>query len=98
MTGPYKPGTSARPEWLGQYFLVCNQRYRVLKAFFDTDGDEHPVGEEWRFVGNTINNYDSEVTFVVRCANGDEWQFILGDEPDRQHEVLAHIAEYLTVI
>ena len=87
-----------KPEWLRQSFLICKAWHRVIKDFQDIDGDWHPIGEEWQFLGCMVNNYDGEVTFAERRSNDDEWQFILGDDKDRQHEVLTRITEYLEQI
>jgi len=38
--------------------LVPGKCYRVVKAFTDFDRDEHPVGEEWSYIGTAFLPYD----------------------------------------
>jgi len=53
MQGPYRigsqgsPVTPAQGDW-ERTRLVRGERYRVIKMFRDADGDEHPIGEEWK--------------------------------------------------
>ena len=52
-------------EWEMQ-FMLRRHRYRVITPFADADGDCHPAGEEWTFVGSAFSRLDDELIFFVR--------------------------------
>jgi hypothetical protein len=59
----------AKAHWRDFKHLRIGSRYRVVKAFTDFDGDEHPVGETWRFEGHSFLPYDYGLSLFV-SANG----------------------------
>jgi hypothetical protein len=71
------------------------ETYRVIKTFRDGDADEHPVGEEWVFLGSWFNKFENESLFWVRLDCGEEWKIPLVWEKDRHEEILVHWQDYL---
>ena len=50
--------------------LISGQRYVVVQAFVDFDGDEHPVGETWAFIGSAFLPYDDGLSLFVEAEDG----------------------------
>jgi hypothetical protein len=100
MRGPFKNGTlgnlvtQSQGHWEKRN-LIRNQRYEVVKPFLDSDGDEHPVGEEWCFIGSMFSKFDDEITICVRVMSGEEWKFSLIWKQNKQTDVIEHWREYL---
>ncbi len=69
--------------------------YRVAKMFQDADGDIHPSGEEWSFIGATALNKDGVQTLRVQRTNRTVWTFSLSKSVPQQQDVLEHLHEYL---
>lgn len=101
MQGPYSPGTFSKlpaPSELSweRTGPARGQTYRVIKAFDDADGHEHPVGERWLFLGGMFNKFDDEWTLCVQLSSGEEWKIPLSWRADKQGNVLEHWQAYLT--
>jgi hypothetical protein len=101
MQGPLPDGSfsqiSERTHW-EESRLVRGKRYRVTKAFVDSDGDLHPQGEEWVFVASIFSPYDDEMLIGVRLTSGEEWQFILRTRLRDQNQVKQNFLQYVTPI
>jgi hypothetical protein len=101
MQGPYGRGTLDLPppsEWSWERNqLARGQTYRVSKAFEDADGDVHPVGEAWVFLGAMFNKFDDELTLCVRLPSGTEWKIPLLWRPDQQAAVIDRWSEFMTL-
>lgn len=100
MKGPVRDRTFAFPEpkhwiWERRGYLVQGQLYRVVTAFVDADGDEHPVDEEWEYLGGAFNKFYNEVEFWIRRASGEEWMIPLIWHPDNQQDVIEHTQRYI---
>jgi hypothetical protein len=78
--------------------LVRGQAYRVTRHFVDAEGDAHPVGEEWVFLGGTFNKFEDEVGIWVRLASGEEWNLPSIWTPDKQQGVIEHLREYVAEV
>ncbi len=74
------------------------RRYRVIHAFQDTDGDKHPVGEEWTLVSTGFNKFDNELDLRIRDDVGSDWIISLGWDRDRQQEILEDWSTYVCSI
>ncbi len=71
-------------------------RYRVIQAFEDFDGIEHPSGECWTFSGSSFLPYeDGRTLFVVR-DDGRECQIRLQARPETQEPILDHLEAYIS--
>jgi hypothetical protein len=71
------------------------KRYRVLRAFQDADGDEHPAGEVWTLVSTGFNKFDNELELRIKDENGSDWIVPLSWVRDRQREVLEQWSTYV---
>ena len=61
--------------------LVAGQNYRVIAAFNDYDGINHPADETWRFVEKNLLPYDDGLTlFVERDGKKMPFRFQWRDE------------------
>lgn len=102
MVGPHPPGTF-KPivppsAWEERRRVVRGQRYRVIRAFKDADGDEHPVGESWIFLMEMFNRFDDELNLCVRSASGDEWRISLLWKPEAQQDVIEDFFQYVAPV
>jgi hypothetical protein len=85
MQGPHAPGHwTARtpPQPYGP--LTPGLRYEVASAFVDYDGDEHPVGECWVYLGHNFLPYDDGLSLFVSRDGRQEWHIRLQDRPEEQ--------------
>ena len=100
MDGPYPPRTFSRANtstaW--ERCVVRGQRYRVIKAFRDFDGAEHPVGEEWRFIGSSFLPYEDGLSVFVEDADGSEWHIRLCRRPEDQGEICQRFTDYVEAV
>ncbi len=76
-------------------FLKAGQRYRVLRAFTDYDGDVHPPGEEWTFLGTSFLPYDDGLSLFVSLDGRQEWQIRMQMRPEAQGEVLDRLGSFI---
>jgi hypothetical protein len=103
MDGPYVPGTykalvpPSQWDWERSH-LVRGQRYRVVKAFVDAEGDQHPVGEDWVFLMGMFSRFDNELSLCVRLASGDEWRIPLVWKPEAQQEIIENFLQYVAPV
>ena len=98
--GPYDIGSIGAQvgpsEWdWEKRHLVRGERYRVIKQFVDADGSEHPIGEEWQFLGSTFSKFDDELILWVRLQSGD-WKIPLVWNKGKQQTVIENWQEYVT--
>jgi Fe-S cluster assembly iron-binding protein IscA len=83
MQGPFPLGSLSvmrDPQLFEASGIVRGGRYRVIKPFGDADGDFHPPGEEWRYIGP---RFDRESDTFMLCVQMD-------DRHDWKIELLAH--------
>ena len=102
MYGPEPAGhwtSSTAPNCGRSYDLFsAGHRYRVIKPFKDYDGDEHPVGEEWTFLGYSFAHYDDGLSLFVSLDGAGEWQIRLQGDPDAQGHVRQHFEEHFVQV
>lgn len=79
-------------DWL---HLKCGKRYRVVKAFKDFDGAEHPVGEEWTYIGTAFLPYDDGRSIFVSLDGDREWHIRMQDRAEEQGPILDKLYEYV---
>lgn len=95
-------GPRDRGHWTGagslsprHAFLEAGRRYRVTKTFADFDGDTHPAGEEWTFLGSSFLPYDDGLSLFVTLDGVREWQIRMQWRAEAQAEVLDALPAYL---
>ena len=76
-------------------FLKAGRRYRVLRAFTDYDGDVHPPGEEWTFLGTSFLPYDDGLSLFVSLDGRQEWQMRMQMRPEAQGAVLDALESFI---
>lgn len=76
-------------------FLKAGRRYRVLRAFTDFDGDVHPPGEEWTFLGSSFLPHDDGLSLFVSLDGRREWQIRMQWRPEAQGAMLDSLRTYL---
>jgi len=100
MQGPYSQGTLANlsapsnGDW-ERGRLVRGQAYRVIMPFQDADGQDHPVGETWIFLGQMFNKFDDELVLCVRIDGEAEWKIPLVWQANKQEDVIENWRHYL---
>ncbi|MCB0035594.1 MAG: DUF3601 domain-containing protein [Anaerolineales bacterium] len=68
--------------------------YEVIQAFTDYDGREHPVGEEWLFIGSNFLPYEDGVSLFV-SYEGQGRYIRLQHRPETQGAILDHLEAYI---
>ncbi len=100
MLGPMPNGhwdaTMRAPNVTRSYdFLSAGHWYRVVKEFTDAEGDTHPVGEAWRFIGTAYMHYDDVRCFCVSLDGEGEWTFHLMGAPGAGGMILRDLDQYI---
>lgn len=97
MYGPHERGHWSAGDVMepSHGFLEAGRRYRVSRGFTDFDGDAHPPGEEWTFLGASFLPHDDGLSLFVSLDGVREWQIRMQWRPDAQGEVLDALSEYV---
>lgn len=96
MIGPFERG-----HWAGNAAqrsfgaMVAGGRYVVVVPFTDFDGDVHPIGEAWTFLGATFLPHDDGQTLFVTLDGEREWHIRLQWRAETQAEILDHFDTYV---
>jgi hypothetical protein len=77
------------------HHMDVGKRYRVIKEFKDFDGQVHPVGEEWTYVGTAFLPYDDGRSIFVSLDGEKEWHIRMQDRPEEQGPILDKLHEYV---
>ena len=81
------PATSFGHLWPGLAYVVA-------RAFRDFDGDEHPVGETWTFIGSSFLPYDDGLSLFV-IIEGERRQVRMQWREGAQGEIIDNLEDYL---
>lgn len=96
MYGPYTPERGWREIWRDEYKqLKRGQRYRVLRAFVDYDGDSHPAGEAWTFLGSGYLPHDDGLSLFVSLDGQRAWHVRLQERPEAQGHMIGALADFI---
>jgi uncharacterized protein DUF3601 len=96
MYGPCPPGHfTARGAAEDFQQLRVGQAYRVARPFTDHDGDLHPAGERWTYVGHNFVPYHDGLSLFVSLDGAQEWQIRLSWRPEDQGDVIDALGDYL---
>ncbi|HEX5106656.1 MAG TPA: hypothetical protein VFV87_22705 [Pirellulaceae bacterium] len=103
MKGPFIRGshrgiTRIAPGPWEEHILIRGHRYRVVKEFKDEDGDLHPIGEDWVFVGSLFSPHDELMLVVVRTRPVFEWEFELEWRSSERDNVVEHFGDYVELV
>jgi hypothetical protein len=82
----------------GSLLLKPGERYRVIAAFKDYDGIQHPAGEEWVFRGYDIFPYDDGHSLFVTFESGEKGVIRLQWHPQAQAHILESLQSYVTAM
>ena len=75
--------------------LTPGVRYVVCAAFRDFDGDPHPEGESWTFLGHNFSPYDDGLSLFVSLADGFESHIPLQWRAEAQADVIDALGNYV---
>jgi hypothetical protein len=83
-------------DWPVQPFahLLPDTTYEVVRAFEDFDGQEHPVGESWVFIGASFVPYDDGLSLFV-AVNGKRQQIRLQWRDEEQGPIIDQLKDYV---
>jgi hypothetical protein len=95
MYGPYEGGHRSGGDARPHDFLQPGHRYRVSREFRDFDGDVHPAGEEWTFLGSSFVPYEDGLSLFVSLDGVREWQIRMQWRDEAQAGVLDALAAYV---
>jgi len=89
---------SARGLGHGYAHMTPGKRYRVIKPFKDFDGQVHPVGEEWTYVGTAFLPYDDGRSIFVSLDGEKEWHIRMQDRAEEQGPILDNLKDYVAAL
>ena len=99
MYGPREPGHwTATLQKRHFDFLKAGKRYTVRRQFVDFDGDVHPAGEEWTFLGASFLPYDDGLSLFVSLDGSREWQIRMQWRPEAQGRIIEALARYVVAV
>jgi hypothetical protein len=75
--------------------MVAGGRYVVAVPFTDFDGDLHPAGEAWTFLGAAFLPYEDGQSLFVSLDGEREWHIRLQWRAEEQAEILDHFDAYV---
>jgi hypothetical protein len=76
--------------------LLPGRRYRVSQAFFDYEGEEHPVGEEWTYLGHNFLPYEDGLSLFVSLDGEQAWHIRMQWTEEAQGAILDDLENYIT--
>ena len=100
MYGPRDGGHWTRSGALkaGHGFLQAGRCYRVVRSFTDYDGDVHPAGEEWTFLGASFLPHEDGLSLFVSLDGKREWHLRMQWRPEAQGSVLDNLDAYVATL
>jgi hypothetical protein len=78
--------------------LETGARYRVVNPFRDFDGEVHPAGESWVFLGHSFLPYDDGLSLFVSLDGKAERQIRLQWRPEAQGDVIEGLSRYVQAV
>lgn len=96
MYGPCPPGHfTARGGRDKFQHLRVGHSYRVTQPFTDYDGDLHPAGESWTYLGHNFVPYHDGLSLFVSLDGTQEWQIRLSWNPEDQGPIIDALETYI---
>jgi hypothetical protein len=96
MYGPCPPGHfTARGGTDDFQMLRAGRAYRVTRPFADYDGDLHPAGESWIYLGDNFVPYHDGLSLFVSLDGAQEWQIRLSWRGEDQAHIIDGLPTYL---
>ena len=75
--------------------LRVGSAYRVIQRFADYDGDLHPIGEGWTYLGHNFVPYHDGLSLFVSLDGTQEWQIRLSWRGEDQAHIIDRLPDYL---
>jgi hypothetical protein len=94
-------GQRPRGHWMSRLrpqpfkHLAVGQRYCVIKEFVDFDGDLHPVGESWTFLGQSFLPYDDGLSLFVSLDAERECHIRMQWRPEAQGAIIDDLESHV---
>jgi hypothetical protein len=76
--------------------LRPGQRYRVTRTFVDFDGDEHPEGESWIFLGHNYLPAEDGLSLFVSLDGEHSWHIRMQWLETEQGTILENLEDYVS--
>ena len=76
-------------------FLKAGAKYRVVRSFTDNDGDLHPEGEAWTFLGHAFLPYEDGLSLFVTLDGVNEWHIRMQCRPEAEGKVVDEFQAYV---
>jgi hypothetical protein len=96
MIGPFEQGHWSKNGAKRSFgAMVVGERYVVAMSFADFDGDVHPVGESWTFLGAAFLPYEDGQSLFVSLDGKREWHIRLQWRTEEQAKILDHFEKYV---
>ncbi|MDH7974008.1 DUF3601 domain-containing protein [Sphingomonas sp. AR_OL41] len=96
MIGPFAQGHWTALNGNGSFQgLIVGGQYVVSAPFTDFDGDTHPAGEAWTFLGSAFQPHDDGLSLFVSLDGRQEWHIRLQWQPEAQAEIIDNLGRYV---
>ena len=67
----------------------------MARPFTDHDGDLHPAGESWTYLGHNFVPYHDGLSLFVSLDGAQEWHIRLRWRPEDQGPIIDGLGDYL---
>ena len=94
--GHWASGRAGNPDTYNG--LRRGRQYQVAQAFRDFDGDDHPVGETWVFLGHNYVPYHDGLSLFVSLDGRQEWQIRMSCAPEDQGSIVGALDRYVVPV
>jgi Domain of unknown function (DUF3601) len=95
MWGPFPSGQFAKAGASPFQHLEPGRRYTVAQPFADFDGEAHPAGESWTYLGYNFVPYDDGLSLFVSLDGTQEWQIRLCWRPENQGAIIDALGDHV---
>ncbi len=78
--------------------LTPGRKYRIAKPFRDFDGELHPEGETWIYLGRNFLPYEDGLSLFVSLDGPLEWHIRMRWTPEDQGLIIDKLSEYIRTV
>ncbi len=78
--------------------LLAGKNYKVVHEFVDHDGQLHPVGESWLFMGYSFLPYEDGLSLFVSLDGLREWHIPMQWREEEQGPIIDKLESHVQEI
>ena len=76
--------------------LQPGRHYRVIQPFVDFDGDPHPTGETWLYLGHNFLPHDDGLSLFISLNGEESWHVRMQLIEEEQGTIVESFEDYVT--